>query len=65
VNFLHEANVIHRDIKPANILVLDDLRVKICDFGLARTMPDALHLIYETPRNKAERKELGLYLKET
>ena len=40
VNYFHSANVIHRDIKPHNILVSDECTVKICDFGLARTMPE-------------------------
>ena len=39
VSFMHSANLIHRDIKPANILVDDNCRVKICDFGLARALP--------------------------
>lgn len=39
MNFLQTANVIHRDIKPNNILIKDDCRVVICDFGFARTMP--------------------------
>jgi len=38
LELLHSANVIHRDIKPANILVNDDCNIKICDFGLARTL---------------------------
>ena len=38
MNFLHSANLMHRDIKPANILVDSNCFVKICDFGLARTM---------------------------
>jgi serine/threonine-protein kinase len=32
----HRLGVVHRDIKPANILVLDGLRVKVADFGVAR-----------------------------
>jgi serine/threonine protein kinase len=33
---IHEGGFIHRDIAARNCLVDDDLRVKICDFGLCR-----------------------------
>lgn len=36
--YLHSADVLHRDLKPANILINDDCTVKICDFGLARSV---------------------------
>jgi serine/threonine protein kinase len=38
LNFIHTSNVMHRDIKPANILIDMKCTVKICDFGLARTV---------------------------
>lgn len=38
VKYLHESKVIHRDLKPANILVNEDCSVKLCDYGLARSI---------------------------
>lgn len=38
MKYLHSASVIHRDLKPSNILVNSDCHVKICDFGLARSL---------------------------
>ena len=35
LEFMHNKAIIHRDIKPANLLVTEDSRVILCDFGLA------------------------------
>ncbi|NWW17635.1 MK15 kinase, partial [Falcunculus frontatus] len=36
--FIHSGNVIHRDQKPSNILLDAQCCVKLCDFGLARSL---------------------------
>jgi serine/threonine-protein kinase len=39
----HQAGLVHRDIKPANILLCDDQRVMVADFGIAKLTEDQDH----------------------
>jgi eukaryotic-like serine/threonine-protein kinase len=36
----HAAGIIHRDFKPDNVLVGDDRRIRVTDFGLAAAKPN-------------------------
>ncbi|KAL3318361.1 Mitogen-activated protein kinase 15 [Cichlidogyrus casuarinus] len=38
IKYIHSANVIHRDLKPSNILLDSSCNVRICDFGLTRSL---------------------------
>ncbi|KAK8849869.1 hypothetical protein M9Y10_018456 [Tritrichomonas musculus] len=42
MRYLHNNGIIHRDLKPENILIDLQYFPRICDFGLARCLPDNL-----------------------
>ena len=62
LEYLHSVSILHRDLKPENILINEDCEVKLCDFGLARTVgiDNELHDIEnERKSNEATSPEMS------
>lgn len=48
LKYMHSTGLIHRDLKPSNMLINADSSIKVCDFGLSRTV--------DTDENQGEEK---------
>ncbi|RZC24059.1 LEAF RUST 10 DISEASE-RESISTANCEUS RECEPTOR-LIKE PROTEIN KINASE-like 1.4 isoform X2 [Glycine max] len=48
--YLHAKGVIHRDVKTNNILLDDNFRVKVADFGLSRDFPNHVTHVSTAPQ---------------
>lgn len=45
LKLLHSAGLVHRDLKPSNVLVDSRCRIKVADFGLARSVGEGVFAV--------------------
>ena len=48
--YLHRSDIIHRDVKTNNILLDNEFRVKVADFGLSRLFPNDVTHVSTAPQ---------------
>ena len=58
----HERGIVHRDLKPANVMVSQPGRIKVLDFGIAKSQPDNATTLVEGAAAEADLTETGLII---
>ena len=69
VHAIHRAGMLHRDLKPSNVLVADNGRVVVLDFGLVREIESSVHVTQDgtvagTPAYMPPEQAMGAKLSE-
>lgn len=64
LGYAHRAGIVHCDVKPQNIIVSDDRRVKITDFGIARALSsidenNRVEVVWGSPQYLSPEQALG------
>ena len=64
LEYMHRAGIVHRDLKPENILISQDFRIKITDFGEAKTVDEInadIMKFEEEMKRKADEDNEGFF----
>ncbi|MGE3920334.1 MAG: protein kinase [Gammaproteobacteria bacterium] len=59
LHHLHAENILHRDLKSLNVLLTNDYRAKLCDFGLAKIKTTTKTQSRMTQTNSGGEKSVG------